>query len=136
MAIAIYANFFTHHFTPDLRLIIFAITILMFARCFVFFRVDQSAHSMPFLLAGTLTSFFLWVAENIGTYTHTWRYPGNGWHLVSVQKMGAWGLLLIISFVIVTLIMPPQFPESANSATGYRAWLRGLKFRQNVARKL
>ena len=136
LAIAIYANFFTHHFTPDLRLIIFAITILMFARCFVFFRVDQSAHSMPFLLAGTLTSFFLWVAENIGTYTHTWRYPGNGWHLVSVQKMGAWGLLLIISFVIVTLIMPPQFPESANSATGYRAWLRGLKFRQNVARKL
>jgi len=70
----------------------------------------------PFLLAGTLTAFFLWLAENVGTLTHTWMYPGaypgKSWHMVSIQKMGAWGLLLIISFVTVSLVFPPKAPEA------------------------
>ncbi|MGA9658472.1 MAG: DUF817 domain-containing protein, partial [Asticcacaulis sp.] len=111
LAIIIYINFFTHHFIYDFRYLIFAAIAVIYFRCFVFFRVDQTVRSMPYLLAGTLTAFFLWLAENIGTYTHTWAYPGEAWHLVSLQKMGAWGLLLIISFVTVTLIFKPKAPE-------------------------
>ncbi|HVZ30286.1 MAG TPA: DUF817 domain-containing protein [Asticcacaulis sp.] len=127
LAVVIYINFFTHHFIPDLRVAIFAATTLIFLRCFVYFRVDRRVLSMPFLLAGTLTSLFLWLAENIGTFTHTWAYPGRGWHLVSIQKVGAWGLLLIISFVTVSLIFPPKAPDSeAQQSQTYRLWLRRL----------
>ncbi len=127
LAAAIYINFFTHHYIWDLRNLIFAATATLYLRTFVWFRIDRRVHAMPFLLAGTLTAFFLWLAENIGTVTHTWAYPGNGWHLVSLQKMGAWGLLLIISFVTVALIMPPRAPESETARTsGYRYWLNNL----------
>ena len=133
LAIAIYVNFFTHHYVWDARYVIFAVCGLLFWRSFVYFRVDRRTLSMPFLLAGNLTAFFLWLAENIGTYTHTWSYPGKGWHLVSLQKMGAWGLLLIISFVTVSLIFPPKPPESETQRqAGYRSWLKSLKLlRQN-----
>ncbi len=97
----------------------------IFFRSFVFFRVDKRVHSMPFIMAGTLTAFFLWLAENIGTFTHTWAYPGKGWHLVSIQKMGAWGLLLIISFVTVALVFPPKAPDGEVSSS-YRLWFRQL----------
>ncbi len=125
LAIAIYINFFSHHYIWDLRNLIFVACWAIFFRSFVFFRVDKRVLSMPFILAGTLTAFFLWLAENIGTFTHTWAYPGKGWHLVSIQKMGAWGLLLVISFVTVSLVFPPKAPDGEASSS-YRLWLRGL----------
>ncbi len=112
VAAAIYLNFFSHHFIYDFRWVIFAVIGAVFFRCFIFFRIDTEVRSMPFLLAGTLTAFFMWLAENIGTYTHTWRYPGAGWHVVSLQKMGSWGLLLVISFVTVSLVIRPKAPDS------------------------
>ena len=133
LAVAIYVNFFSHHYIWDLRNLIFVATWAIYFRCFVFFRVDKRVLSMPFILAGTLTSFFLWLAENIGTFTHTWAYPGRfgvfgGWHLVSIQKMGAWGLLLVISFVTVSLVFPPKAPDSeAEQTGGYRAWLARIR---------
>jgi uncharacterized membrane protein YoaT (DUF817 family) len=127
LAVIIYANFFTHHYIPDMRIPIFIVTAVIFWRCFVYFRVDRRVLSMPFLLAGTLTSLFLWLAENIGTYTHTWSYPGKGWHLVSIEKMGAWGLLLIISFVTVSLVFPPRAPDNdTERKQNYIFWLRSL----------
>lgn len=127
LAAVIYVNFFSHHYIWDLRTLIFVAAAALYFRTFVWFRVDRRILSMPFLLAGTLTAFFLWLAENIGTVTHTWAYPGKGWHLVSIQKMGAWGLLLIISFVTVALVMPPRAPESETARTsGYRYWLNNL----------
>ncbi|HEX7800217.1 MAG TPA: DUF817 family protein, partial [Asticcacaulis sp.] len=99
-------------------------------RSFIFFRVDHKTRSMPFLLANCLSAFFLWVAENIGAYTNTWRYPGKDWHIVAWQKMGAWALLLVLAFVTVTLVVRPQAPESeAERAGGYRLWRRGFQRR-------
>ncbi|MDI7775603.1 DUF817 domain-containing protein [Asticcacaulis sp. EMRT-3] len=127
LAIAIYLNFFSHHYIYDFRWLIFAVLAVVFFRCFVFFRVDRETRSMPFLLAGTLTAFFLWLAENIGTYTHTWRYPGKHWHLVSIQKMSAWGLLLVLAFVTVSLVFPVKAPDTqAQRSGGYRLWWAGL----------
>ena len=105
LASAIYINFFAHHFLPDIRVVLFAGTILLFFRTKVWFHIGDNDYWMPMILAGALTSFFLWLAENVGTSTGTWIYPGQGlldW--VSFSKMGSWFLLIWVSFVTVTLV--------------------------------
>lgn len=106
LATAIYINFFAHHFTLDIRYALFALTALLFWRTQVHYRVWRWHHRMPLLLGFFLVSLFIWFAENIGTLTRTWLYPGqeNGWQMVSLQKLGSWYLLMIISWVLVTLV--------------------------------
>ena len=114
LSVAIYVNFFSHHFLPDLRWGLFLWTIVLFGRVRIYFTVDRVQRWMPLIVAGILTAFFLWVAENIGTATETWLYPGvSGWHLVSLQKLGSWYLLLTISFVLVTIVNRPLPPDPA-----------------------
>lgn len=110
LAAWIYLNFFTHHFIVDLRYGLFALTALLFWRCQVHYRVWRWRHRMPLLFGFLLVSFFIWIAENIGTFTRTWLYPGQeaGWHMVSLQKLGSWYLLMIISWVLVTLVHRPK----------------------------
>lgn len=110
LAALIYLNFFTHHFFWDLRYGLVAATIVLFWRTKVHYRVWRWRHQMPLLLGFILVSLFLWIAENIGTYTRTWLYPGQGenWHMVSLNKMGSWYLLMILSWVLVTLVHRPR----------------------------
>jgi len=106
LAIAIYVNFFAHHFVPDIRLALFAATILMFARTRIWFFIGDTARWMPLPLAAFLSSIALWVAENVGTLTGTWVYAGQDqFQLVSIAKMGSWYLLLFVAFVTVTLVV-------------------------------
>jgi uncharacterized membrane protein YoaT (DUF817 family) len=65
-----------------------------------------------------LVTLFIWISENVGTFTKTWLYPAQqqGWSLVSVGKFGSWFLLLIISYTLVALVnrpqdMPPPSPD-------------------------
>lgn len=103
---AIYLNFFTHHYIWDLRYILFAATVLLYLRTRIWFRIGEAEYWMPLPLAAFLTSFFLWIAENVGTGTGTWIYAGtDGLSLVSLSKLGSWYLLLYVSFVTVTLVM-------------------------------
>ena len=105
LALAIYVNFFAHHFVPDIRIALFAGTVFLYWRTWVIFRIGENDYRMPFVVAGVLTSFFLWVAENVGTATGTWVYSGQGldeW--VSLAKMGSWYLLIYVSFTTVTLV--------------------------------
>jgi uncharacterized membrane protein YoaT (DUF817 family) len=115
LAAAIYVNFFAHHFMPDFRLLLFAATALLYARTWVHYRVFRLRHCMPLLLGFVLVALFIWFAENIGTWSRAWIYPNqqDGWHLVAPEKLGAWLLLMIISFVLVTLVHRPQSLESA-----------------------
>ncbi len=110
LALVIYANFFTHHFIIDLRYALFAITAALFLRTTVHYRVFRFRHRMPLLLGFLLVALFIWFAENIGTWSRAWIYPSqhNGWTLVSLQKLGAWYLLMILSFVLVTLVHRPR----------------------------
>lgn len=110
LAVAIYVNFFSHHYTWDFRLLLFAATALIYLRTVVHYRVFRFRHRMPLLLGFLLVALFIWLAENIGTFSRAWIYPGQqtGWHMVSVDKLGAWFLLMIISFVLVTLVHRPQ----------------------------
>ena len=113
LAAAIYANFFAHHFVADARLLLFAATGLLFFRTFVHYRVFRFRHRMPLLVGFLLVALFIWLAENIATWSRAWLYPGqeHGWTPVSIGKLGAWYLLMIISFVLVTLIHRPRPPE-------------------------
>jgi uncharacterized membrane protein YoaT (DUF817 family) len=109
-SVASYANFFTHHFMPDLRLLLFAAAALMFGRTTIYFKVWRTYRSMPLLLGLVLVSLFIWFSENIGTFTKTWIYPSqrHGWSVVSFDKLGSWFLLLIISYTLVSLINTPR----------------------------
>lgn len=113
LALAIYVNFFSHHYLPDIRWVLFAATILLFYKVKIYFTIEDKARWMPLLLATILTGVFMWIAENIGTFTGAWLYPGQEeWHPVSLAKFGSWYLLLFVSFVLVTLVSPPQPPDS------------------------
>jgi len=105
LAVAIYVNFFAHHFLPDIRVVLFLATVVLYGRTRVWFRVDHHFRWMPLPLAALMSSFFLWAAENVGTSTGTWMYAGNATHhWTSVAKMGSWYLLLYVAFVTVTVV--------------------------------
>lgn len=109
LATAIYINFFAHHWLPDIRIGLFVATAILFWRTPVWFTSFRTPRSMPLLLGWFLVALFIWGAENIGTFSRAWLYPGqqDGWHLVSPEKLGAWYLLMIISFVLVSLVHAP-----------------------------
>lgn len=103
LAVAVYVNFFTHHWLPDIRLGLFAASALIYGPCVLYYRPDIKERSMPLLLGLVLVALFIWFAENMGTFARAWVYPsqGDGWHPVSLDKLGSWYLLMLISFVLV-----------------------------------
>ena len=113
LAAAIYVNFFAHHWTIDIRWLLFAMTALLFWRTQVHFRNWRAHRWMPLLIGFGLVALFIWFAENIGTFARAWSYPGqeNGWRMVSVAKFGSWYLLMIISFVLVAAVQPVREPD-------------------------
>ncbi len=110
LSIGIYINFFTHHFVPDLRALLFAATFVMFFRTRVHYRVFRHRHQMRLLLGFALVALFIWLAENIGSWSKVWLYPNqmHDWAWVSLGKFGSWYLLMIISFVLVNLVHRPK----------------------------
>lgn len=115
LSAAIYINFFSHHFTVDVRCGLFAATAVIYLRTTVHYRVFRFHHRMPLLLGFLLVALFIWFAENIATWSRAWIYPSqsHGWAPVSIGKLGAWYLLMIISFVLVTLVHRPRKPAEA-----------------------
>ncbi|MFG3422944.1 DUF817 domain-containing protein [Micromonospora sp. NPDC049460] len=113
VAAAIYANFFSNHYVLDVRWVLIAVVALVFGRCVMQFRVFRFRLRMPLLLAFLLVALFIWLAENIATWSQAWLYPSqmSGWHPVSPEKLASWFLLMIISVVMVTWISPPQPPD-------------------------
>lgn len=105
LALAIYGNFFAHHFLPDIRLVLFAATVVLFWRSRVHVRLGSRARSVRLPAAALAIAGLVWVAENVGTFTRTWTYAGQGaFDLVALGKLGSWYLLIYVSFVTVTLV--------------------------------
>jgi len=102
----IYANFFTHHYIWDLRWLLLAATVVMFHRTTIYFKVDHTHRRMPILLGWFLVALFIWFAENIATYANVWIYPNQAhrWEMVPLSKLSSWFLLMLLSFVLVSLI--------------------------------
>ncbi|MGA0565940.1 DUF817 domain-containing protein [Rathayibacter sp. KR2-224] len=114
VATAIYVNFFTQHFIVDLRWVLLAGVLLAFGATGMHFRVFRHTLRMPLVAAFALVAFFIWLAENIATYSHAWTYPDqvSAWHPVSPVKLVSWFLLMIISVVLVTWVYPPRRPDA------------------------
>lgn len=119
LAILIYINFFSHHFLPDIRILLFALVAVAYGPTWVYFRPYRKFRRMPLLLGFGLVALFIWGAENVGTFATVWIYPNqrNGWQLVHFEKFGAWLLLMIISFILVTFASPPRVPPSTERQT-------------------
>ncbi len=109
VALLIYVNFFSHHYLFDLRLALFFLVVLLYGRVWIYFKIDAQYRKMPLAAGFALVALFIWIAENIATYARIWLYPAqkNGWHMVSVAKINAWFLLMLISFVLVSLVRRP-----------------------------
>ncbi|MGN7150884.1 DUF817 domain-containing protein [Arthrobacter sp. SAFR-179] len=110
VAAAIYANFFTHHYIWDLRWVLLVAVVLVYGRCVMHFRVFRRVFRMPLVVSFLLVAVFIWLAENIATWSGAWLYPSQveGWHPVGLEKLVAWLLLMIISVVLVAWVYKPQ----------------------------
>jgi uncharacterized membrane protein YoaT (DUF817 family) len=110
LSIGIYINFFSHHYIADFRLALFAVAALLFGRTTVHFKVWHVHRKMPLLLGFFLVALFIWFAENVGTLTGAWLYPHQmkGWSMVPLTKLGAWLLLMIISYVMIAALNRPR----------------------------
>lgn len=99
----IYFNFFTHHYTYDIRYLLLLAVLLIYWRTRVHFKIAGESFVMPVTLAFLLTGFFIWLAENMATFLGAWQYPNqaHNWKLVHPGKVNAWLLLFIVSFLIV-----------------------------------
>jgi len=109
LSVAIYVNFFAHHYAVDVRSALFLVIAILFGRSWIHYRVWQVWRRMPLLLGLFLVALFIWIAENIGTLTKTWLYPHQrvAWSMVSLGKLSSWFLLLIISYVMVAVVNRP-----------------------------
>ena len=50
LALAIYINFFSHHYVIDIRWALFAASALIYGPCVIWFRPDRAHRFMPLLL--------------------------------------------------------------------------------------
>lgn len=131
LAVAIYVNFFTHHWVADARWVLVAAVLVVFGRCVMHYRVLTRVHRMPVVVAFLLVASVIWVAENVATFAGAWLYPDQTtvWQPVGISKLGSWFLLMIISIVLVTWVHPPRPPDppSPSGPAGTRpAGLDGL----------
>ncbi|KSU76654.1 Uncharacterized membrane protein YoaT, DUF817 family [Pseudarthrobacter enclensis] len=113
VAAGIYINFFSHHYIWDLRWVLLAAVVVVFGRCVMHFRVFRRRFRMPLVVSFLLVALFIWIAENIATWSGAWLYPSqmDGWHPVGLEKLVAWFLLMIISVVLVAWVYKPRPPE-------------------------
>ena len=102
-SLLIYLNFFTHHYIGDYRWYLAAFALGLYARTTVVFTPCDTSRKMPLLLAFVLIGFFIWLAENIGTFAGLWRYPNQigAWSAVHIGKWSSWALLVMMTFTIV-----------------------------------
>jgi len=106
LSVAIYLNFFTHHYWLDIRWYLSGLVLIVFWKSWVLYKVNCIRYRMPLALSFLLIGFFIWIAENIATYFSAWEYPNqrDAWSLVHLGKVSSWLLLVIVSFLIVATL--------------------------------
>jgi uncharacterized membrane protein YoaT (DUF817 family) len=114
LSLAIYVNFFTHHYVTDLRAGLFLAAAILIGPCTVHYRIWKKHRRMPLLLGLVLVALFIWLAENIGTFAGAWVYPSQraGWKPVGMEKLGSWFLLMLLSYTLVASIARPRPPAT------------------------
>jgi len=112
---AIYVNFFSHHYLPDARWILLLLTAFLFWKTTIYFKVVKTLRHMPLLLGWFMVALFIWIAENVATYANIWIYPNQSleWQLVSISKLSSWYMLMLLSFVLITIINDVRIRNTA-----------------------
>jgi uncharacterized membrane protein YoaT (DUF817 family) len=97
----------------DFRWPLIGFSALLFARTRIFFKAGTRYWKMPLLIGLIAVAFAIWIAENIGTYARAWAYPNqeHGWQMVHLGKLSAWYLLMMLSFVLVSLVQSQSLRE-------------------------
>jgi uncharacterized membrane protein YoaT (DUF817 family) len=106
LAVAIYMNFFTHHYVYDFRYFLFGAVLVLFGQTRVSYVLNTRVHHMNLVVGFLLIALFIWIAENIGTFTGVWLYPEQlaHWQPVNLEKIGSWLLLMVISFIMIDML--------------------------------
>jgi uncharacterized membrane protein YoaT (DUF817 family) len=106
LCLLIYGNFFLNHYFYDLRAFLFVGILWLYFKTDIAFTPRAKEYRMPLLLGFVLIGFFVWIAENIGTFYGAWMYPNQThvWAVVSLQKITSWFLLVIICFIVVAYL--------------------------------
>ncbi|WP_339727534.1 DUF817 domain-containing protein [uncultured Gimesia sp.] len=112
----IYANFFTHHFVTDIRWLLILASLLMFGKISIYFKMNRVHRRMPLIAGWLLVALFIWFAENLATYANVWIYPDqtDHWQMVRPSKLVAWYLLMLLSFVLVSLVNRPVIMQTVS----------------------
>lgn len=112
LAVAIYLNFFAHHWWWDARWVLLAGVVLVWLPTIMHARVWRRTIRLPLLAVFSGVAVFIYLAENIATWAGAWAYPDQveGWQPVSLSKLSSWFLLMIISVVLVAWVYPPRVP--------------------------
>ncbi|MGE8558608.1 MULTISPECIES: DUF817 family protein [unclassified Acinetobacter] len=107
LAVLSYINFMSKFFVPDIRLLLFAWSGVIFWKTKIRFQLQQHQIQLPMLPVLVILAFIIWIAENISTFNKIWLYPSqvDAWHMVGWGKMGSWYLLLLLSLVLVLKIL-------------------------------
>ena len=110
LVVLVYINFFSHHYVFDIRWLLVALSIILFYKTTVNVETVTHLRKIPILFVWFFISVLIWLAENISTYANIWLYPNqvNGWQMVSVEKITSWYLLMLLSFVLISLIKLTQ----------------------------
>lgn len=105
-AAAAYANFFTHHWLPDLRVPAALALLATTRRTQLSYRVGGPRRRVALPVTFVIGGAGLWLAENAATFLGAWRYPDQAdvWHVVHVSRAGSWALLVSVSFVLVAAL--------------------------------
>ena len=112
----IYANFFTHHYIWDIRWVLLGATVFLFYKTDIYYKIIKTHRKMPILLGWLLVALVIWFAENVATYANIWIYPNQSteWHMVPIAKLSSWFLLMLLSFVLVSIINKTQIRRVNN----------------------
>ncbi|KAB0625892.1 DUF817 family protein [Acinetobacter gandensis] len=107
LAVLSYLNFMTKFFVPDIRLLLFVWSGVIFWKTKLRFQLQHHQIQLPMLPVLLLLAFIIWIAENISTFYKIWLYPSqvDAWHIVGWGKLGSWYLLLLLSLVLVLKIL-------------------------------
>ena len=107
LALLSYINFMSKFFVPDIRLVLFLWSILIFWKTKIRFELQHHSIQLPMLPILLILAFIIWIAENISTFYQIWLYPSqvDAWHMVGWGKLGSWYLLLLLSLVLVLKIL-------------------------------
>jgi len=99
----IYGQFFAGPWPSGYRILLAIVVVYLLRKAWIDFWLDTHRFRIPMVVAYGLIALFIWFAENIATYLGAWQYPHQAatWQPVGPEKLLAWFLLMIVSFVLV-----------------------------------